>query len=64
MAVGGLILALPIALILMEHDVGSVLTYLPILAIVLFLSAIRMRRRSNAPSFWELCFYPWPIGSA
>jgi rod shape determining protein RodA len=43
MAVGGLILALPIALILLEHDVGSVITYLPILIIVLFLSAIRMR---------------------
>jgi rod shape determining protein RodA len=42
-AVGGLILALPIALILLEHDVGSVLTYLPILIIVLFLSAIRIR---------------------
>jgi rod shape determining protein RodA len=41
--IGGLILALPIFLILMEHDVGSVITYLPILAIVLFLSAIRMR---------------------
>ena len=43
MAVGGFILALPIALILLEHDVGSVLTYFPILVIVLFLSAIRMR---------------------
>jgi rod shape determining protein RodA len=43
MAMGGLILALPIFLILLEHDVGQVLTYLPILAIVLFLSAIRMR---------------------
>lgn len=43
MAVGGLILAVPIFLILLEHDVGSVLTYLPILAVVLFLSAIRMR---------------------
>ncbi len=42
-AVGGLILALPIFLILLEKDVGSVITYLPILAIVLFLSAIRMR---------------------
>lgn len=42
-AMGGLILALPIFLILLEHDVGQVLTYLPILAIVLFLSAIRMR---------------------
>ena len=43
MAIGGLILALPIVLILLEHDVGQVLTYLPILAIVLFLSAIKMR---------------------
>lgn len=43
MAIGGLILALPIFLILLEHDVGQVLTYLPILAIVIFLSAIRMR---------------------
>ncbi|HEV7797379.1 MAG TPA: FtsW/RodA/SpoVE family cell cycle protein, partial [Pyrinomonadaceae bacterium] len=43
MAMGALILALPIFLILLEHDVGQVLTYLPILAIVLFLSAIRMR---------------------
>jgi rod shape determining protein RodA len=42
-AVGCLILALPIFLILLEHDVGSVLTYLPILAIVLFLSAVKMR---------------------
>jgi rod shape determining protein RodA len=43
MAGGSLILALPIFLILLEHDVGQVLTYLPILAIVLFLSAIRIR---------------------
>jgi rod shape determining protein RodA len=43
MIVGGLILALPIALIMLEPDVGSVLTYLPILAVVLFLSAIRLR---------------------
>ncbi len=42
-AIGGLILALPIVLILMEHDVGSVITYLPILITVLFLSAIRIR---------------------
>ncbi len=41
--VGCLILALPCALILLEPDVGSVLTYIPILAAVLFLSAIRMR---------------------
>jgi rod shape determining protein RodA len=43
MIVGGLILALPCALILLEPDVGSVLTYIPILAVVLFLSAIRLR---------------------
>ncbi len=43
MAVGGVILALPLALIMLEPDVGSVLTYMPILFIVLFLSAMRMR---------------------
>jgi len=43
MIVGGLILGLPIALIMLEPDAGSVLTYMPILAVVLFLSAIRMR---------------------
>ena len=42
-AVGGTILALPIGLILMEPDVGSVLTYLPILVTVLFLSGIKVR---------------------
>ena len=43
MIIGGLILLLPISLILLEPDVGSVLTYMPILAVVLFLSAIRLR---------------------
>src|SRR5206468_12456413 len=43
LAMGGLILGLPIALILLEHDVGQVLTYFPILIVVLFLSAIRLR---------------------
>jgi len=43
MIVGGLILALPCGLILLEPDVGSVLTYMPILAVVLFLSGIRLR---------------------
>src|SRR6266567_5962693 len=43
MVAGFLILGLPIALILLEPDVGSVLTYLPILVMVLFLSAIRIR---------------------
>ena len=43
MIVGGMILAMPCALILLAPDVGSVLTYLPILAVVLFLSAIKLR---------------------
>src|SRR4030095_13978347 len=43
MIVGGLILALPCGLIMLEPDVGSVLTYVPILAVVLFLAAIRLR---------------------
>ena len=42
-AMGGIILALPIGLILMEPDVGSVLTYIPILVTVLFLSGIKVR---------------------
>jgi rod shape determining protein RodA len=41
--IGGLILGLPILLILGEHDVGSVLTYMPILAVVLFLSGVKVR---------------------
>ncbi len=36
-AIGGLILALPILLILLEHDVGQVITYIPILSIVIFI---------------------------
>src|SRR5216684_3179766 len=43
LAVGGLILGLPIVLILLEHDAGSAITYIPILLVVLFLSAMRMR---------------------
>jgi rod shape determining protein RodA len=43
MIVGGVILGLPISLILLEPDAGSVLTYLPILAVVLFLSGIKLR---------------------
>ena len=42
-ATGGVILGLPCALILLEHDVGSVITYIPILLVVLFLSALQMR---------------------
>src|SRR6476469_8679258 len=43
MIVGCFILGLPCALIMLEPDTGSVLTYMPILAVVLFLSAIRLR---------------------
>jgi len=43
LAAGGIILCLPCALILMEHDAGSVITYIPILLVVLFLSALQMR---------------------
>jgi rod shape determining protein RodA len=43
MIVGCLILILPGGLILLEPDSGSVLTYLPLLAVALFLSSIRMR---------------------
>ncbi|HZB44285.1 MAG TPA: FtsW/RodA/SpoVE family cell cycle protein [Pyrinomonadaceae bacterium] len=39
---GGLILALPVALILLEPDAGQALTYIPLLAVVLFLSSVRM----------------------
>ena len=41
-AVGCAILALPIGLILLEPDLGQALTYLPLLAVVLFLSSVRM----------------------
>lgn len=40
--VGCVILGLPIALILLEPDLGQALTYLPLLAVVLFLSSVRM----------------------
>src|SRR5215213_9765271 len=40
--IGVLILALPVGLILLEPDAGQALTYLPLLAVVLFLSSIRM----------------------
>lgn len=41
--VGGIILVLPIGVIMLEPDAGSVLTYFPLLLVVLYLSAIRMR---------------------
>ena len=43
MLIGVGILALPVGLILLEPDAGQAITYFPILAVVLFLSAIRMR---------------------
>ena len=39
---GVAILALPIGLILLEPDLGQAITYLPLLAVVLFLSSVRM----------------------
>jgi len=41
-AVGCVILGLPMGLILLEPDMGESLTYLPLLAVVLFLSSVRM----------------------
>src|SRR5215210_2320040 len=43
LAVGVGILALPVGLILLEPDPGQTLTYFPLLGVVLFLSAIRLR---------------------
>jgi rod shape determining protein RodA len=42
LAVGCLVLALPMGLILLEPDLGQAITYLPLLAVVLFLSSVRM----------------------
>ena len=39
---GGIILLIPLALILLEPDMGQAITYLPLLGIVLFLSSVRM----------------------
>ena len=41
--IGGAILAGPVGLIMLEPDAGQALTYFPILAAVLFLSAVRIR---------------------
>lgn len=41
--VGAAILAVPVSLILLEPDAGQALTYFPLLAVVIFLSAIRIR---------------------
>ena len=41
--IGAGILAAPLALIMLEPDTGQAITYFPLLAVVLFLSAIKMR---------------------
>lgn len=41
--IGCTILALPVGLILLEPDAGQAMTYFPLLAVVLFLSAVRVR---------------------
>jgi rod shape determining protein RodA len=41
--VGAGILAAPLALIMLEPDAGQAMTYFPILAVVLFLSAVKIR---------------------
>ena len=43
MIIGGLILGGPVGLIMLEPDAGQAITYFPLLAAVLFLSAIRIR---------------------
>ena len=41
--IGCLILAAPVGLILLEPDAGQAITYFPLLAVVLFLSAVKIR---------------------
>ena len=41
--IGGLILAAPVGLIMLEPDAGQAMTYFPILVTILFLSAIKLR---------------------
>ncbi|MEZ5306037.1 MAG: FtsW/RodA/SpoVE family cell cycle protein [Pyrinomonadaceae bacterium] len=41
--IGGAIMAGPLALIMLEPDAGQAITYMPLLAAALFLSAIKMR---------------------
>jgi rod shape determining protein RodA len=40
---GGLILAVPVGLILLEPDAGQAMTYFPLLAVMLFLSGLQIR---------------------
>ncbi len=41
--IGVLILAAPVGLIMLEPDAGQAMTYFPILAVILFLSAVKVR---------------------
>ena len=41
--IGGLILVAPLGLILLEPDLGQAITYMPMFAVVLFLSAVKIR---------------------
>ncbi len=41
--IGGAILAAPVGLIMLEPDAGQAMTYFPILAVILFLSAVKIR---------------------
>lgn len=41
--IGGGILAVPVGLIMLEPDAGQAMTYFPILAVVFFLSAVKIR---------------------
>ncbi len=43
LAIGVAILAAPVGLIMLEPDAGQAITYFPILAVVLFLSAVKIR---------------------
>ncbi len=43
MLIGGLILVAPVGLIMLEPDAGQAITYFPILAVIFFLSAIKVR---------------------
>src|SRR2546429_1445006 len=40
--IGCMILGVPMVLILLEHDIGQLLTYIPLLAVVRFLSSLRI----------------------
>jgi len=56
---GSLILIVPVGLILLEPDTGQTLTYFPLLAVVFFLSAVKMRVVVAAV---VLCIIGAPLG--